>query len=236
MPRVARHTPGGFVYHTLNRGTARLKLFRKPTDFDAFLGVLDEALERHPIRLLGYCLMPTHWHLVLWPETDGQLTTFLRWLTLTHSVRWHKHHRSTGSGHLYQSRFKAFPVQEDEHLYAVLRYVERNPLRAGLVTRAEEWAWSSLACRTDESEPAARRLHPGPLPLPADWVSRVNEPQTEAELAAMREAVVRGRPYGSETWRRTVVRQLGLESTIRPRGRPRKGPSPGTERVRASEK
>src|SRR5947209_556299 len=133
MARQARHTPGGFVYHALNRATARMTLFRKPADYDAFLRVLDEALQRHPTRLLGYCLMPTHWHLVLWPEHDGQLTKLLRWLTLTHSVRWQTHYHSTGSGHVYQNRFKAFPVEEDDHLYTVLRYVERNALRAGLV-------------------------------------------------------------------------------------------------------
>ena len=105
--------------------------FGKAADYAAFLCVFDEALERHPVRVLGYCIMPTHWHVVLWPAHDGQLTSFLRWLTLTHSVRWHKHHHSTGSGHVYQNRFKAFAVAEDEHLLILLRYVERSPSRAG---------------------------------------------------------------------------------------------------------
>jgi putative transposase len=222
MPRTPRHTPGGFVYHVLNRATGRLTLFRKPADYAAFRRVLAEALDRHPTRLLGYCLMPTHWHLVLWPERDGQLTELLRWLTLTHAVRWQAHYHRTGSGHVYQNRFKAFAVAEDDHLYAVLRYVERNALRAGLVRRAEDWAWSSLADRVAGGE-AARWLHPGPVPLPEGWVRWVNEPQTEAELAALRMSVVRGRPYGSEAWVQAVVERLGLQATVRPRGRPRKG-------------
>jgi putative transposase len=221
MPRSPRHAPGGYVYHALNRGTARLTLFRKPADYDAFLRVLEEALERYPTRMLAYCVMPTHWHLVLWPEQDGQLTHLLRWLTLTHSVRWHTHYHSTGSGHVYQNRFKAFPVEEDDHLYAVLRYVERNALRAGLVPRAEDWAWSSLEDRVQGGE-AARWLHPGPVPVPERWRRWVNEPQTEAELAAVRTSVVRGRPYGSEAWVEEVVKRLGLQATVRPRGRPRK--------------
>ena len=135
MPRSARQTPAGYVYHALNRANARLRLFRKAADYAAFLRVFDEALERHPLRVLGYCLMPTHWHVVLWPEAEGQLSSFLRWLTLTHSIRWHTHHHSTGSGHVYQNRFKAFAVAADDHLLTVLRYVERNPLRAGLVER-----------------------------------------------------------------------------------------------------
>ena len=157
MPRTARQTPAGFVYHALNRAIRRLKLFRKAADYRAFLGVFDEALERHPIRVLGYCIMPTHWHVVLWPAADGELSSFLRRLTLTHSVRWHRHYQTTGSGHVYQARFKAFAVAKDEHLLTVLRYVERNPC-AGLVRRAEDWPWSSLACRLAGGEVAQRRF------------------------------------------------------------------------------
>ena len=222
MPRTARQTPAGFVYHALNRATGRLKLFRKSADYAAFLRVFDEALERHPLRILGYCLMPTHWHVVLWPAADGELSSFLRWLTLTHSVRWHKHYHSTGSGHVYQDRFKAFAVAEDEHLLTVLRYVERNPLRAGLVRRAEDWPWSSLACRLAGGEVALRRLQPWPVAVATDWLSWVNEAQSETELEALRRSVARGRPYGGDAWVQAVVKRLGLQSTVRNRGRPRK--------------
>ncbi len=133
--------------------------------------------------------MPTHWHVVLWPEAEGQLSSFLRWLTLTHSIRWHSRRHSTGSGHVYQNRFKAFAVAEDDHLLTVLRYVERNPLRAGLVQRAEDWPWLSLACRQAGGETAARRLHPVPVAHPADWQSWVNKAQTEAELAGLPQSV-----------------------------------------------
>ena len=222
MPRTARQTPAGYVYHALNRATGRLKLFRKSADYAAFLRVFDEALERHPLRILGYCLMPTHWHVVLWPAADGELSSFLRWLTLTHSVRWHKHYHSTGSGHVYQDRFKAFAVAEDEHLLTVLRYVERNPLRAGLVRRAEDWPWSSLACRLAGGEVALRRLQPWPVAVATDWLSWVNEAQSETELEALRRSVARGRPYGGDAWVQAVVKRLDLQSTVRNRGRPRK--------------
>jgi putative transposase len=224
MPRSARQTPGGFVYHALNRATARLTLFRKPADFEAFLRVFDAALDKHPLRVLGYCLMPTHWHFVLWPEADGQLTGFLRWLTLTHSIRWQTHDHRTGSGHVYQNRFKAFAIEEDQHLYTVLRYVERNPLRAGLVRRAEDWPWSSLACRLAGGEVAARRLSAWPVAMPRQWTKWINKPQSEAELTSLRESVNRGRPFGSEVWTQALVTRLGLQSSIRPRGRPRKRP------------
>lgn len=226
MARHARATPGGFVYHALNRATARLILFRKTADYGAFLRLLGEALTRHPTRLLAFCLMPTHWHFVLWPRHDGELTAFLRWLTLTHAVRWHTHYHTLGSGHLYQGRFKSFPVASDEHLYTLLRYVERNPVRANLVERAEHWRWSSLRLRQSDPERAARWLHTWPVPEPPDWPAHVNGPQTEAEVAALRQAVVRGCPYGPTDWSAEVVRRLGLEHTLRPRGRPKKAGDP----------
>jgi REP element-mobilizing transposase RayT len=139
MPRSARHAPGGIIYHALNRAVARLPLFQKDGDYEAFERVLALALKKYPIRLLAYCVMPNHWHMVLWPREDGELSAFLRWLTLTHSMRWHTHYHTTGTGHLYQNRFKSFPIEADDHLYTVLRYVERNALRANLVKRAEDW-------------------------------------------------------------------------------------------------
>ena len=121
MPRRARNAPGGFVYHVLNRAVARLPLFAKDGDYDAFERVLAEAMHEHPTRLLAYCIMPNHWHLVLWPAKDGELTAFVRWLTHTHTMRWHAHYHTAGTGHLYQGRFKSFPIEADDHLYTVLR-------------------------------------------------------------------------------------------------------------------
>jgi putative transposase len=209
------------VYHALNRAVARLPLFEKDRDYEAFVRVLDEARSRHPIRVLGYCLMPNHWHLVLWPRGDNDLTDFVRWLTHTHTMRWHTHYHTLGTGHLYQGRFKAFPIQDDDHFYTVLRYVERNALRAGLVGRAEAWRWSSLAHRLCGRDPRDR-LSEWPVRMPADWVEYVNRPQTEAELEAVRRSVARGCPFGSEDWRRKTAASLGLTATLRPRGRPRK--------------
>ena len=103
MSRTARQAPGGFVYHALNRAMARLPLFDKPADYDAFERVLLEALKEHPIRLLSYCLMPNHWHFVLWPRHDGELTGFLRWLTHTRTMRWHAHYHTQRNGHLYRN-------------------------------------------------------------------------------------------------------------------------------------
>ncbi len=130
--------------HVLNRANARLPIFERDDDYAAFERVLEEAVDRTGTRLLSYCLMPNHWHLVVWPHDDGELSRFAGWLTLTHTQRWHAHRHSAGTGHLYQGRFKSFPIQEDDHFLTVCRYVERNAPRAKLVARAEEWRWSSL--------------------------------------------------------------------------------------------
>lgn len=218
MPRTARASVGGICYHVINRGNARAEVFHKKADYDTFVKLLASACERVPMRVLAYCLMPNHFHLVLWPRTDGELSRFMQWLLSAHVRRQHQAYGS--SGHVWQGRFKAFPIQQDEHLLSVLRYVERNALRAKLVRRAENWRWSSLSKHRTGEAPVF--LHPGPLPRPRDWVATVNQAQTDAELSALRQSVNRGTPFGASTWAKRTARRLGLEASLRPRGRPRK--------------
>ena len=225
MGRTPRAAEGGLTYHALNRANGRLTLFEEEADYDAFVRVLAEAVARFPIRLLAFCVMPNHFHLVLRPTADGELSRFMRWLTLTHTQRWHAHRGSAGSGHVYQGRFKSFPVQDDEHLYTVCRYVERNPLRAGLVPRAQDWRWGSLrrdaAAQDDTPFPS---LSPWPIARPSNWVKRVNTPMNPAEEEAMKRCLSRCQPFGASEWSEGTARRLGLESTLRPLGRPRKDP------------
>lgn len=223
MGRPLRASPGGYVYHVLNRANARLPIFQKPADYEAFERVLQEALAHVPnMRLLAYCLMPNHWHLVLWPRGDGELSDFGHWLTLTHTQRWHAHYHNVGAGHLYQGRFKSFPVAADEHFLAVCRYVERNALRAGLVERAEAWRYCSLWRREHGDSPLSACLAEWPVPRPRTWRELVNRPETVAELEALRRSVERGQPFGDRSWVTRCAGRLGLESTLRPRGRPKK--------------
>ena len=217
MPRTARASRGGYCYHVLNRGNARGTVFHKDGDFAAFVKLLKEADERTPIRLLAYCLMPNHFHLVVWPRHDGDLSEFMKWLMTAHVRRYHQHYHSRG--HIWQGRFKAFPIEEDIHLLTVLRYAERNPVRADLVQRAQDWRWSSAARPQPREGP---QLDPGPVRRAANWLDFVNEPHTEAEVKRMRECIQRGRPFGGEPWVKETADLLGLEASLRPRGRPRK--------------
>lgn len=223
MPRTARASAGNYCYHVLNRGNARQEVFHKFDDYAAFLRLMAEANDRvacAPMRLLAYCLMPNHFHLVLWPREDGDLGRWMQWLLTSHVRRYHRHYGS--SGHVWQGRFKAFPIQRDDHLLTVMRYVERNPLRAKSlrVRAAERWPWLSVSLPT----PAIERppLDRGPVPRGDDWLAWVNQPPADAELEPVRTSIVRGRPFGSAVWQKRAARRLGLEFTLRPRGRPRK--------------
>ena len=219
MGRPKRITKGNVVYHVLNRANGRLRIFKKRQDFEAFESILAEGIERYAMRLCGYCIMSNHWHLVLWPRDDGDLTNFMRWVTVTHTQRWHAAHGTSGTGHLYQGRFKSFPVQDSWRYLSLMQYVEANPLRAGIVERAEQLPWSSLAIRCETEK--AIVLDAGPKRLPADWLRLVqsavdDQPQQET----IEHCIKRGCPYGSQRWVNETVRILGLESTLRSRGRP----------------
>jgi len=221
MPRRARISTGGLAYHILNRRVGRLGLFDKPADYMAFENILKQAHERTGIRIAAYCLMPNHWHLLLWPRDDGELSEVMRWITVTHTQRWHAHRESFGSGPVYQGRFRSFPVQTDEHFLTVARYVERNALRAKLVKRAEQWQWSSL-WRWAQGDPKLLAfLSDWPVKRPRQWVGWVNRPETASELEDLRCSAQRGRPFGSEGWVVRIAKRLSLESTLRPRGRPK---------------
>ncbi len=222
MPRPKRADEAGGIYHALNRGNAREKIFRKPADYEAFERILEEGSQRYPCRILSYQLLPNHWHFVLQPTADGGMSDFLRWVTLTHTMRFHAHYQSAGEGHVYQGRFKSFPIQDDDHFFVVCRYVERNALQAGLVKQAEQWRWGSLWRWLQKPEPEPKLLSAWPIPRLPAWIARVNEPLASKELDAVRWSVRRSSPYGDETWVESIARRLDLESTLRPRGRPRK--------------
>ena len=228
MPRRPRIATGGIAFHAMNRAAGRVTLFRTDDDYAAFERVLAEVHARLPMRLLSYCVMPNHWHLVPWPRGDGELSEFLRLVTVTHAQRWHAAHGTSGMGPLYQGRFKSFPIQRDPHLLLVCRYVERNAVRANLVRAAARWRWCS-AWQRAQAAPAAWVLPQAewPVDVPRNWASLVDQPLTEAETEAVQRSVRRGAPLGSERWAARTAERLGLQSTLHPRGRPRKSSREG---------
>ena len=220
MGRSPRADEAGGIYHALNRGNAKNPIFFKDADYEAFERIVAEALEKYPVELLAYQWMNNHWHMVLSPCEDGGMGRFLGWITLTHTQRYHAHHGTTGWGHVYQGRFKSFPVQDNDHFHTVCRYVERNAMTAELVNKAEDYRWGSLWNWLGGDSPI--ELSKWPVRRLPRWVGRVNQALTQKEIEALERCENRGRPFGNDDWVAKTVKKYKLESTIRPTGRPKK--------------
>jgi putative transposase len=209
---------GGLVFHVMNRGARRLELFQHADEYQLFLQAFAEAHERVAVDVFAYCLMPNHFHFILRPRRDGQLAEFMRLGTVTHSVRWHWRRGSSGGGCVYQGRYRAFPIQTDRYFLNACSYVEGNPLRSSLVSRAEEWPWSSLSARSRNCD--VLPLHEWPILRPANWAELVNQRHSADDLTRIRRSLLRGRPLGDADWSLSVATSLRL-STGRSAGRPR---------------
>ncbi len=221
MPRKPRRSVGRMVYHVLNRANSRRRMFYSEKDYLAFFKVLGEARARFPgVEVFSLCVMPNHWHLVVRPNRDGELSLFMRWLTQTHTQRFRHARHNVGYGALYQGRFKSFLVQEDGHFLILCRYVERNALRGKLVKKAEAWRWNSAAIRLHGDETMRSLLDEWPVSQPGNWLTLLNEAQTELDEQWVAESINRNRPLGGADWVAKVVKRLGLEHTIRRPGRP----------------
>jgi putative transposase len=191
MSRRCRVSAPNAVHHVYNRGNRKAVIFQKRDDYRAFFSILEEAQERFRMRMLSYCVMRNHWHLVLWPDERVSISTYMHWVTTTHVQRYHAHYGLTGTGHLYQDRFQNPICRDNRGVLAVMRYVEANPLTAHLVQRAEDWEWSSLRLRLDGD--AGNLLVPGPVPLPENWTALVNETRPKHIAAAHRACQPRDR-------------------------------------------
>lgn len=222
MPRQLRNDVGDIVYHVLNRANGKSAIFNTEHDYKCFEKVLKEAKEKVGMRVLAYTIMPNHWHLVLYPRHDGDLARFMGRLAMIHTQRWHVIYNTVGTGHLYQGRYKSFPIQNDDHLLTVVRYVERNPLRAGLVERVEDWQWGSAWRREYGTLEQSLLIDEWPVPIPKSFTEFLNQKESGDSLHTIRKSVNKGMPFGRGKWVDDTVKLLHLESLLRPVGRPRK--------------
>jgi len=196
VARALRIDLGDYVYHCLNRANGRMRIFDGAADYRDFEYLLNEMRESFDMRILAYVVMPNHWHLLAYPKEDGDLSGSFKWLGTSHATRHHARKETVGNGHLYQGRYKSFLVEEDHHLLTVLKYIERNPVRAGLVQRPEDWRWGSAYRRIHGTPQEQRLLAELPVDLPRDYVSWLNTPEPSEELSIMRNAVNKGVSYG----------------------------------------
>ncbi len=196
MARQPRIDVGDYVYHVINRANGRRRIFDDNIDYQDFEYLLNEARETFDTRILAYIIMPNHWHLLLYPRNDGDLSKVMKWLGTSHAARHHARKRTTGTGHLYQGRYKSFLVQDDTHLLTVLKYIERNAVRAKLAHTAEKWKWGSAYRRLKGTKAQKALLAESPVDLPRNYRTWVNTPEPAEELDAVRESITKGAPYG----------------------------------------
>jgi putative transposase len=222
MPRIERVDVANEIFHVINRANARVKIFDNKKDYEQFEEILEEAVEKFNVNLFAYCIMPNHFHLVLSPNEDGELSRFMGWLTNTHTRRWHSSKKTIGQGHLYQGRYKSFLCQKENYLLTLLRYVERNAKRAKVVKNAIDWKWSSLWTRKNGSPERKKMLTEWPIKMPKDYESFVNESQPKEEVESIRKSTTKNIPFGNDKWVGEIVDKFNIGQTLRNVGRPKK--------------
>jgi len=193
MARRNRFAPPGRPYHIVNRGNDKRVVFAQSTDYKEFLQLIDAGTRKFAIDLHAHCLMPNHFHLVVEPHNDEALSAYMQWVTGCYACNLRARTKTVGHGHVFQRRFWSAAILDDLHFLTVLRYVEANPLRANLVSRAEQWQWSSLADRLGGKIFSARSER-----LPEHWCALVNLVQLPELLDRLRKEIAprRGRPPG----------------------------------------
>ena len=201
MPRPPRIDIANYQYHALNRSNGRTQIFNTPADYQLFIDILEETVELLDMRLLAYCLMPNHWHLLLEPKADGDLSRFMSRLTNTHVKQYQSSHSTVGMGHLYQGRYKSFLIEDGHYFYTVLRYVERNASRAKLSLRAEDWKWGSAFLRANGKTKILSSL---PIDLPSSYINDLNVPLSATEQEAVKKSETYSIPFASEVWQENV--------------------------------
>jgi len=221
MGKVPRVDIAEHYYHVLNRGNAKQQIFFDESDYRMFESVLLLGIKKFDIEVYAYCVMPNHFHFVLKTLSDGEMGRFMQWITLTHTSWIHVKNDSVGYGHIYQGRYKSFVIEDDIYLQAVLRYVEQNPLRAGLVTNLEEWVWTSFYKRKYYTGKLAKNLTVHPYQQSKEYETFVSELLPENVYSELKKSSTKGKPFGSEEWVNTTIEQYGLQATIRTVGRPR---------------
>ena len=222
MPRNARTDVGDEIYHVINRANGRMRIFNEPADYALFEELLLDTKELIGMRILAYSIMPNHWHLILHPRKDRDLGMFMHRLSNAHTRKVHAKTKTNGAGHLYQGRYKSFIVDTDSYFLSLLKYVERNPVRAKLAEKCEDWKWGSAYRRINGSTDEKKLIDPPVTELPHGYRNWVNTPDKEDELALIRTSVNKGVPFGKGVWVEQMVTKFHLESTRKNPGRPKK--------------
>ncbi|PIR96884.1 MAG: hypothetical protein COT91_04295 [Candidatus Doudnabacteria bacterium CG10_big_fil_rev_8_21_14_0_10_41_10] len=222
MARQSRIDIAREVYHVINRANTRWRIFKTAKDYAAVIDSLEEIKEEFPLDIFAFCIMPNHWHFAVKPKEDGDMGRFFGKFTQKVTQRWHVSHHTTGSGHLFQGRFKSFLVEQESYFLQLMKYIESNPLRAKLANKAEDWQWGSLFLRKNNTERSSKILTPWPVDIPSNYLKLVNQPFPKPQLESIRHSVTRNKPLGGVSWVEKMISKYDLQYTVRPEGRPKK--------------
>ena len=218
MPRQPRTVIPGVPHHVTQRGNGRQRVFFSEDDGNAYLALLAEHCQRRSVEVLAYCLMPNHVHLVLVPPVEDSLHRVLRPVH-THFAQRINRLRSR-SGHLWQGRFFSAPLDAD-YFYPAVQYVELNPVRAGMVARAENYRWSSAAAHCGWRDDRVLTRDPDwvrAIDSAGDWAQWLAASDADAEWDDLRESTRQNRPCGSETFVQALASGAGRDLRRRPQG------------------
>jgi putative transposase len=207
MPRRRLFGTGGVVFHVMNRSAKQLPLFECPSDFRLFVDVLVAAGMRCSMRLLEYCVMSNHFHLLLWPYGDNDLTRYLQWATGVHGQRWRRARRSTGKGAVYQGRYRWVGIQDAVHYDNARRYILQNPVRAGLVENADDWPWSSAS--SDAGVP-----RPTLTPPPFEPLTALESPLDGHSVERIRSSLRASQSLGPAAWSHALEVESWLKGVL----------------------
>lgn len=221
MTRIARVVIPGVAHHVTQRGNRGQKVFLEDGDYRAYLGLVAEHCAKARVAVWAYCLMPNHVHLVMVPSDEDGLRAALGEAHRRYTRRVNL--RDGQTGHLWQDRFHSYPMDE-EHLAAAARYVELNPVKAGLVRRARDWRWSSARAHLDGRDDALVSVSPMLDRIP-DWRDFLGAGMDEAEAGTVERHIGTGRPLGSDAFVRRLERRVGR--ALKPARRGRKPRTPG---------
>ena len=218
MPRIARGLADNQIYHIINRGNRRESVYHDKYDYERFLKLLFDSKEKYNIKIYAYCLMPNHFHLVIYTKYSESLSKAMHWISSSYVRYYNKRYKI--SGHLWQGRYKSFIVQKESYLLTLLKYVEVNPKRAKIVKRCEDYKYSSAYNRINNIEDEL--INTPPIDLPVNWDKYINEEESKIDIDYIRNSIERQSPLGEELWQVNIAKKYGLESTLNSRGRPKK--------------
>lgn len=218
MPRIARLVVPGFPHHITQRGNRKMRTFFSSRDYQRYIGLIADEKNKAGVEIWAYCLMPNHVHIIAVPEAAD---SFCRLFRSAHQ-RYTRYinMREEWQGHLWQERFHSF-VMDEQHLIAAVRYVEMNPVRAGLVDEPEQWRWSSVHAHLRGEDCQLVSVVPM-LALINDWPGYLGSSATLDQVQSIRRHSRTGRPAGDDSFLRHLEDMTGRRLRRR-----RPGPKPG---------